>query len=316
VATLSARFRPALSLAVLGLLLTGCTGHGVRVVSGAAATPAGTPAASSTSIGPATSSAATSTGTASALPRPAHVVVVVLENHAVDSIIGSDQAPYLNQLAASGASFTQSYAISHPSQPNYLALFSGSTQGVGDDSCPLTFSGPNLATALAAVGLTFTGYSEGLPGAGYTGCSAGGYARKHNPWVDFTDVPASANQPFTSFPHDYAALPTVTFVIPDLAHDMHDGTIAEADSWLHTNLGGYAAWAAAHDSLLVVTFDEDDFGPQNHIATIVVGAHVRAGQYAERIDHYRLLRTISALYGAAPPGAAAHAAPITSIWQS
>jgi hypothetical protein len=310
-----ARSRPAGLLAVLGLLLTGCTGHGVRATSQAPATPAPTQPASSPPTKPATSSAATPTGAASALPRPAHVVVVVLENHAVDSIIGSGQAPYLNLLATSGASFTQSYAITHPSQPNYLALFSGSTQGVDGDSCPLTFSGPNLATALTAAGFTFTGYSEGLPSAGYTGCSAGGYARKHNPWVDFTNVAASVNQPFTSFPHDYATLPAVAFVIPDLEHDMHDGTIAEADSWLRTNLGGFAAWAATHDSLLVVTFDEDDFSPENHIATIVVGAHVRAGQYPERIDHYRLLRTITALYGATPPGAAADSTLITSIWQ-
>lgn len=243
-------------------------------------------------------------------------MVVVLENHAASSIIGSDQAPYLNQLVATGVSFTESYAITHPSQPNYLALFSGSTQGVTGDSCPVTFAGANLATALTAAGFTFTGYSEGLPNSGYTGCSAGAYARKHNPWVDFTDVSASANQPFTEFPHDYAALPTVAFVIPDLNHDMHDGTIAEADTWLRTNLGGYAAWATAHDSLLVVTFDEDDFSPVNRIATIVAGAHLRAGQYAERIDHYRLLRTIAALYGAAPPGAAAATTPITSIWQA
>lgn len=242
-------------------------------------------------------------------------MVVVLENHAADSIIGSDQAPYLNQLAASGVSFTESYAITHPSQPNYLALFSGSTQGVTGDSCPLTFSGPNLAAALAAAGFSFAGYSDGLPSAGYTGCSDGAYARKHNPWVDFTNVSASANQPFTNFPQDYARLPTVGFVIPNLDHDMHDGTIAQADTWLRTNLGGYAAWARAHDSLLVVTFDEDDFGTQNRIATIVAGAHLRAGRYAERIDHYRLLRTITALYGVAPPGAAADTPPITSIWQ-
>jgi phosphatidylinositol-3-phosphatase len=308
VATSSARSWPAGFAAVLGLLLTGCTSAAVPAVSGAPA--------SATATQPATSSSAMSTGAAPTLPRPAHVVVVVLENHDVESIIGSDQAPYLNQLAASGASFTQSYAVTHPSEPNYLALFSGSTHGVRDDSCPLTFSAPNLATALTAAGYTFTGYSEGLPGAGYTGCSAGGYARKHNPWADFTDVPASANQPFTSFPHDYAALPTVAFVIPDLEHDMHDGTIAQADNWLRTNLGGYAAWAAPHGSLLVVTFDEDDFGQQNHIATIVLGAHVRAGRYAERIDHYRLLRTITALYGATPPGAAADTTPITSIWLS
>ena len=114
------------------------------------------------------------------------------------------------------------HAETHPSQPNYLALFSGDTQGVDDDTCPLTFSGPNLASELIAAGYTFAGYSEDLPGTGYTGCRAGGYARKHSPWTDFTNLPAGVNQPLSAMPADYDALPTVSFVIPNLCHDMHD----------------------------------------------------------------------------------------------
>src|SRR5262249_11245821 len=82
------------------------------------------------------------------------------------------------------AVFTRAFAETHPSQPNYLALFSGSTQGVTDDSCPHTFAADNLARALLDAGRTFTGYSEGLPSPGYSGCSSGSYARKHNPWAD------------------------------------------------------------------------------------------------------------------------------------
>ncbi len=79
-----------------------------------------------------------------------HVVVVIMENKNYDAIIGRpDEAPYINGLAKGGAVFSNSFAVTHPSQPNYLALFSGSTQGVTNDNCPKTFKNvPNLGTEL------------------------------------------------------------------------------------------------------------------------------------------------------------------------
>ncbi|HEY7938579.1 MAG TPA: alkaline phosphatase family protein, partial [Acidimicrobiales bacterium] len=69
-------------------------------------------------------------------PPPARVVVLIEENHSYNQIRGSSQAPWLNALAAQGTTMTQSFAITHPSEPNYLALFSGRTQGVSGDPCP------------------------------------------------------------------------------------------------------------------------------------------------------------------------------------
>src|SRR5436853_945222 len=86
--------------------------------------------------------------TQSSVPRPDHVVVVMEENHSYSEIIGSSAAPYINGLASQGALFTDSYGVEHPSQPNYLDLFSGSNQGITDDSCPHTFSAPNLGSEL------------------------------------------------------------------------------------------------------------------------------------------------------------------------
>src|SRR5436305_75805 len=83
---------------------------------------------------------------AGGVPRPDHVVVVIEENHSYSEIIGSAAAPYINGLANQGALFTASYAVEHPSQPNYLDLFSGGNQGVTDDSCPHTFSTQNLGS--------------------------------------------------------------------------------------------------------------------------------------------------------------------------
>jgi acid phosphatase len=289
----------------MGVLLGGCA------LLLAACTGASGSLPPTTQSGPTGNEAAQGT-----VPRPDHVVIVVEENHAFGDIIGSGQAPYFASLASQGALFTESFALTHPSQPNYLALFSGSTQGVADDSCPHTFTADNLGHQLLAGGLGFAGYSEDLPGVGSTECFPGEYDRDHNPWVDFTNIPVSANQPFTAFPTDYAKLPTVSFVIPDLDHDMHNGTVAQADSWLKTNLDGYLRWAETHNSLLIVTGDEDDGSAANQIATIFVGQQVKPGSYAGRIDHYTVLRTIEAAYGLPAIGSAASARPITGVWRA
>ena len=255
------------------------------------------------------------TDTLSTLPLPTHIVIVVEENHGYSEIIGSSQAPYINTLADEGASFTNSHAITHPSQPNYLAFFSGSTQGITDDSCPHTFSAANLGSELIAAKKTFIGYSEGLPSTGSTVCTSGEYARKHAPWTDFSNVPSSDSVPFSKFPSNYANLPTISFVIPDLLDDMHDGTIQQGDSWLQTHLQGYVTWAKTNNSLLIVTFDEDQGTTANQIATIFVGPMVKTGKYSEHINHYNVLRTLEAIYGLPYAGKSASSTTITDVWQ-
>jgi hypothetical protein len=277
-----------------------------------AATSSSPPASSPRPSGASTS--ASSSPIASGLPQPAHVVVVVIENHAVGEVLGNPRAPFLNGLAARGATFTRFYAITHPSEPNYLALFSGSTQGLASDACPVRYPGANLASSLLEAGMTFTGYAEDLPQSGFTGCTSGGYARKHSPWVSFTNVPAQVSQPMSTFPSDYASLPTVSFVIPNLEHDMHDGTVAQADSWLQQHLSGYATWAQTHGSLLIVTADEDDHSADNRIPALVVGAGVKAGHYGQRYDLYGLLRLIEDMYRLPRLANSATANPINGMW--
>jgi acid phosphatase len=212
------------------------------------------------------------------LPTPDHVVVVVEENHSYSQIIGNASAPYINQLAQAGASFTNSHGIEHPSQPNYLDLFSGSNQGVTADlgvsglGARWPFSTPNLAAQLLSHGRTFTGYSESLPYLGYTGdgdlnASMDNYRAKHNPWVQWQNdhptspnqLPSSINRPFSDF-------------------------------------------AQTHNSLLIVTFDEDDGSQGNRIPTIFAGPMVRPGQYDQMIDHYSVLRTLEDMYGLGDQG--------------
>ncbi|TCO53793.1 alkaline phosphatase family protein [Actinocrispum wychmicini] len=253
---------------------------------------------------------------AASVPQFDHIVLVMFENKKYSSINGSSSAPYFNSLASQGAKFTQSFAITHPSQPNYVALFSGSPQGIVDDTCPANLgSKANLGQQLIGASRTFKGYSEAMPSDGYTGCSSGTYRRKHNSWVDFSNVPASSNVRYSTFPSDFTQLPTVAFVTPDMCDDMHDCSIGTGDTWLKAHLDGYAQWAKAHNSLLIVTFDEDSGTSVNQIFTVFVGASVKVGTYNESINHYTVLRTIEASYGLPGLGNAASKSPILDVWQ-
>jgi phosphatidylinositol-3-phosphatase len=254
---------------------------------------------------------------AAAIPTPAHVVIVVEENRSQANIIGNQSAPFINALAANGAMMAQSFAETHPSEPNYLALFAGDTFGLKKDTCPVNGGAvPNLGSELLAAGYTFTGFAEGLPAVGSTVCSAGKYARKHVPWANFSNVPPTNSVPFSAFPApgNYASLPTVSFVIPDNDNNMHDGSIAAGDTWLNRQLSGYANWAVANNSLLIVTWDEDDNGSRNQIPTVFYGAHVQPGTYNEQISHYNVLSTLEQMYGLPKTGNAANAPAIATIW--
>jgi hypothetical protein len=277
--------------------------------------PALTPAAIAATALASTLLTALPAHAANGVPTPDHVVVVILENHSYSEIIGSSSAPYLNSLANQGAVFTNSFAVEHPSEPNYLDLFSGGNQGVTDDSCPHTLSAPNLASALHAAGLTFGGYSEDMPSVGYTGCSINGYRRKHNPWVNFTNVPAADNMPFAGyFPSDFTRLPRVAIVVPNMCNDMHDCGVSTGDNWVKSHIDPYAQWAKTHNSLLIVTFDEDDTSASNHIATLFVGQMVKLGHYSETINHFRVLRTLEDMFALPYAGKSSGQSPITDCW--
>jgi hypothetical protein len=279
----------------------------------------------------------TATGT---VPTPDHVVVLILENHGYSQIIGSSAAPHINALAndAASALFTQSYAIEHPSQPNYLDLYSGSNQGSTDDNVPSgtvqgdcstigtgAFTVTNLGKQLPGKSLSWATYSEDLPCTGFNGATSNNYARKHNPATNWqgsgtNQIPSSTNKPFSSFPTDFTQLPTVCYVVPNQNNDMHNGsdpsTITTGDNWMYNNLNNYIQWAKTHNSLFIVTFDEDDDAEGNHITTIFTGSMVAGGQYSNTINHYNVLRTIEDMYGLGYAGKASTVTTITNCWKS
>jgi acid phosphatase len=252
---------------------------------------------------------------ASGLPRPDHVVVVIEENRSYADIVGSPDAPYFNALAAKGALMTNSHAVTHPSQPNYLALFSGSDQGITDNALPpALLTATSLGGQAIAAGIGFTGYAEGLPRSGSQREAAGNYVRRHNPWANFTDIPAASSRSFRKFPRKFARLPAISFVVPNLRHDMHDGSIAAGDRWLRKKLDRYARWAQTHNSLLVVTWDEDDGSADNQVPTLFVGPMVKPGTFDQPVSHFNVLRTIEDMYDLLPLGAAAESDVIAGIF--
>ncbi len=280
----------------------------------------------------------------STLPKYDHILIVVEENKDYEQIIGNKGAPYINMLATEGANFTRMFGEEHPSEGNYFWLFSGNNQNVGfEDQVPSRkFSASSLGEQLIKKRLSFKGYSESLPAIGSEAdvtppkcrypCI---YGRKHVPWISFAAIPngatidTSSNLRFVDFPSDYTKLPTVAFVIPNMENDMHNGapkdSVPAGDRWLRENLDGYYQWAKTHNSLLILTFDENDdkggyrgltdpsvspdhdqsrHDRQNRIATVFAGAHVKAN-YAEpnSMTHVNLLRTIEAIYALPKSGA-------------
>jgi len=254
------------------------------------------------------------------VPTPDHTVVVVMENHSYSEIIGSSSAPYINNtLKAGGANLTQSFAVTHPSQPNYYDLLSGNNQGITNDNCitPQFSSAANLGSEVIASGGTWLSYNESLPSQGSTTCKSGKYAQKHNPWFGFSNVPLSTAETFAQFPTDFTTLPRVSFVTPNLCSDMHDCSISTGDTWLKNNIGAYATWAKTHNSVLVVTWDEDDSSQSNQIPTLFYGQPVTAGSTTStHYNHYNVLRTLEDLAndGGRHAGNAASASDITGIW--
>lgn len=235
------------------------------------------------------------------LPQPDHIVFVWFENKDYDSIVGNSKAPYINSLIAKGTLFTNMFAITHPSYPNYVDFFAGSPNGVINNNCinSTTLTTPNLYTNLNAVQKTFAWYSEGLPATGSAVCRSGLYVEKHNPTTIFLNVPGTANKRFEDFPTDFTLLENVVCISPDLNNDMHDGTVAEGDAWLKEHLSKLVDWCTTHNSIFVVYFDEDEGTNGNRIPVVAVGENVKEGyRQTTKYDHYDWTRTICAIYGA------------------
>ncbi|MBB5158704.1 alkaline phosphatase family protein [Saccharopolyspora phatthalungensis] len=224
--------------------------------------------------------------------------MVMMENKGYDDVLRNsstrpqDQAPYIKSLVSQGVSFTNSYGVTHPSLPNYYALLSASDiVKTSDWPAPESVDTDNLPNQLTTHGYSFADYADqGRP----------------TQWLRYKNIPGTPDNlnpmdkrlaDFPSTPAGFDKLPTVSFVVGNGDQSMHDGTIAQGDAWVKAKFDSYITWAKTHNSLFVLTWDEDDFTPVNRIPTIVVGPMARAGEDDQKINHYNVLRTILDMYG-------------------
>ncbi len=259
------------------------------------------------------------------VPDFTHVVLVVFENHEASAIVGSPDAPTFNALGRRYATLTRYYAVAHPSLPNYLALVSGSTHGITSDCTDCAVGTRSLADTLTAAGKTWRAYAEGLPRSGFTGGSAGSYAKKHDPFLYFAAVAGSRAGrdrvvPFSRLARDLAArrLPDFSLIVPNLCDDMHDCSVATGDAWLEEHIVPLLHSPELRDGVVFVVFDEgtSDAGGGGHVDALALGPTVRAGStFSRTTNHYGLLRTIEDAWGLPRLGLSRKATPIGGIWK-
>jgi len=242
-----------------------------------------------------------------------------MENKEGGDVVGTSVSPYVTALARRYAVATRSYAIRHPSLPNYLALTSGSTQGITDDCTDCHVSARNIVDQLEAAGISWKAYMEDLPAPCSKVAAAGGYAKKHNPFMYYDDVARDRRRcnhvvGFDRLAADLSrgTLPTFAFISPNLCHDTHDCAVATGDRFLSGLVPRLLRESGPH-GFVVLTWDEgtsdegccvDAHG--GRIATIVAGPDVRRHARGDRpVDHYGVLRTIERALGLRPLGGAA-----------
>ncbi len=321
---------PAIGV-VAALVAGGCSAVGPTPLAASPSASASVPAVPVPS--PAASGAAAPPGaSAGPVPSPAaaragfaHIYLVVLENQEYGSIVGSADAPYLNGLIARYGLATAMYGVTHPSEPNYIALVSGDTQGVRDDGVH-DLSAPSVFDQVEAAGRTWRVYAQGYPGACYAAATAppvvdgpgqaGEYVRKHDPAISFTSISRSPSRcaDIVGLAGFNPAAADLELIIPNQVNDMHSSSVRTGDQFLAAFLPSILTSPAfAAGSLLIVTFDEgttDDHGG-GHIATLLATPGMEPGtRFAATANHASVLRTVEDAWGMPPLGSAAAASPL------
>ena len=268
------------------------------------------------------------------------LIIVMMENQGYGGVIGNTAMPYLNSLWDEGQNqsgpvtdYTQMYAVTHPSLPNYLAIASGSTQGKSgiDSAYAGEFGAPSVWDQLTAAGVSWGVFEEAMPSACYqnviyddtaAGGTDGEYALRHNPGAVFAPVYTSAEcqnvQPLSAL--NTAALPQVSFVTPNVCDDDHGLTSAQlstlpyqncltgstallqrGDAWLQEHV---TAWTSAGANVLI-TWDEGvgkagvngSSTGGGQVVSLLTGPGVTPGQDSTQYSHYSVLAGIENLYG-------------------
>jgi phosphatidylinositol-3-phosphatase len=241
---------------------------------------------------------------------PRHVFLIVMENKSPQEALAG---VYTGHLAATEGLANNYRAITHPSVPNYLALTSGSTWGIQDDSYH-SLPKQDLGTQLTAAGVTWRAYMEGL---GDAGCldSPLPYDPGHNPFAFYGGACPDNVVPLSNLAGDLATnTPRFVWIGPDRCHDTHDCPVSAGDEWLKQTVGqirSSAAWK--NNGVLFITWDEDDGSASNQVLTLVVTPSLGHRASSRSYDHYSLLATTEDIVGVGRLGQAAKAQPMTDL---
>jgi phosphatidylinositol-3-phosphatase len=317
----------AATLLLIATLVAACGGSAATVPPTAAPATAAATTATATASTSATLAPSRSPN-ASGIPDFDHVYVIVMENREYGQIVGNSTAPYLNSLIAKYGLATGFYGVSHPSQPNYIALTSGGLQGTNSDGT-YNLSVPNLFDQVEASGRTWRVYEQNYPGACFTGGersggvdgpgSAGEYARKHNPAISYTSIssdPARCAR-ITGLAGFDPAAADFEFIAPNQTNDMHSSSTSSGDAFLASFVPAIVGSPAFANSVLFITWDEGTSNARGggHIATIVVSPGMTPGyRFEATVNHYSILRTIELAWGLPLLGEAASAPTLVFPW--
>ncbi|HKI92799.1 MAG TPA: alkaline phosphatase family protein [Gaiellaceae bacterium] len=258
-----------------------------------------------------------------------HVWVVMMENTGAHQLIGNPDAPWINQAIGTYGYASNYFGVTHPSQPNYIAMTSGATQGVTGDG-DVTIDAPNIVDQLESHGKTWRDYQQSLSLCNgdklASSCGDQLYERKHNPFVSYLDVQTNTARmanvvDLSQLQADLASgnVADYNFIAPDQCHDMHGrstagdcfygnvpGLIATGDAFLKDLVGTITSSPAWNgNSAIFITWDESEypFGDTNgccsavpgggHVVTLVISHSDHAARTSDvAYNHYSLLATI------------------------
>ena len=239
-----------------------------------------------------------------------HVFIIVMENHTPSQAL---TGPFMASLAARYGVAENYHAITHPSVPNYLALTSGSTWGVTDDSFHV-LPREDLGTQLTKAGVSWRAYMEGMA-SGQCIESPSPYDPGHNPYAFY-----GGECPRNVVPHDLLAAdlagdtPRFVWITPDACHDTHDCDVSVGDEWLRHEVAQITASKAFNSNgVLFITYDEDDYASDNRVLTLVVAPGLGHRTSSRYYTHYSMLATIEDLLGVGRLGEAKTASTMTDL---
>lgn len=240
-----------------------------------------------------------------------HIILIMFENQNFQQVIGNNEMPTFNQLAAQNVLLTDYYAVTHPSLPNYIALIGGDTFGITTNCSACFINQPSLPDLIEASGRSWRTYQEDLPSPCFVG-NSGDYAQKHDPFIYFDPIrnnPDRCKQHVVSLKEldqDLASnhLPNFAFIMPSLCNSAHSCPITVADRWLSQVIQKLrASQALGQTYLIYIAFEESRSDNSSccglstkaggRVPAILISPQAKSGYKDDTpLDHYSLLKTI------------------------